>query len=53
MVCIYTEYNYVTENKNNACITILDSDSGEITQSMIERALYHHISNELKTKRIG
>ncbi len=38
---MYTECNYVTENKNNACITILDSSSGGMNQSTMGRAHNH------------
>jgi hypothetical protein len=39
---MYTECNYVTENKNIACITVLDSGSGVTNQSIMGRA-HHHI----------
>ncbi len=39
---MYTDYNnYVTKNKNNARITILDSGSGGINQSTMVRFPNH------------
>ena len=48
---LYTECNYVTENKNNDCIAVLDSGSDGTNQSiMVEPAI---IFNGWKTKRTG
>lgn len=33
---MYTECNYVTENKNNDCMTVLDSGSGGTNQITME-----------------
>lgn len=40
---MYTECNYVTENKNNACITVLDSGSGGGTNQITMGRTRHHI----------
>ena len=39
---MFTGCNYVTENKNNDCIAILDSGGGGINQIAMCRA-HHHI----------
>jgi hypothetical protein len=38
----YTGYNYVARNKNNACITILDSGNGGINQITMDGATNHN-----------